>query len=75
MRQDHGGGVFEVERTPSSYTWAPGHYQQNVCSRNKHDSSLVEQGAHAWWKRSSFSKAIENIDYDAPGKMNTTQTE
>lgn len=37
------------------------------------DTSVVEQAVQLWRKRSSFSKANDNIDYDPRGEVSTTR--
>lgn len=65
--------LFPLEQTSFFYTRAPGHYQLRPRSKLLNDQSVVEQADDLWWKRPSFSDAIDDVDYDVPGKVRTTQ--
>lgn len=58
--------VFEVERAPLLYTWAPRNYQRNPQNKRLNHTSVVEKASYFWKKEPSFSKEIEKVDYDAP---------
>lgn len=66
--------VFEVKQTSLFYTQAPDHYEQNPQSKKLNLRSVSEQSIHFWWKDPSFSEAIENVDYEAAERMNTTDS-
>lgn len=63
---------YEVEQAPLFfYTPGPGNFQQNPQSRVPNHTSVVEQAFYYLRKEPSFSVAIENVDYDAPGEQSS----
>lgn len=65
--------VFMVKQSPFFYSQAPGHYQQDLLSKRLNLISIEEQAVQFCPKDPLFSKAIENLVYDAPGEVNMVQ--
>lgn len=46
-----------------------GYYQKKSVGPEAKPYKRVQKAVHFWWKASSFSKAIENFEYDAAGEV------
>lgn len=64
--------VSKVDLTSLFYTGMHGDYQQKPWSVRLKHTIVVEQAVHFWSKEPSFSDAIDNVDYDAPGEVTST---
>lgn len=64
--------VFEEEQKPLFKTQAPSRHQKSSWSKRLSHILVVKQAVHLWRKRPSLSKPIEDVDYDALAKVNTT---
>lgn len=60
-----------MEQVPLCYARALGHFRKVCGARGKTHGNC--KTSLFWWKGSSFLEAIENVYYETPGEMNTTQ--
>lgn len=70
--QGTGKEVREMEGATLFYFRAPGQYYQISRRKRLKHTGFLKKAIHFWQKSTSFSEAIEKVDYDVPGEMNTS---